>query len=221
MNELVTLRAVLQSLLRHPIQLLVVRWNWKSAILSSVIRTLIFFVANLSAGTDAALAAMNTELIYRACTAGFYAALTQSFRHVKPEWQATLTAMVLLPLISHSLALLLHWQRGTPKLAVSILASAWFSTVSTAYNLFAMRQGALIVGQDARPLWEDLRRTPGIISKFIYALVVELPSTCWRNLRRWRAKHSPFSTLNSPWASNEKAALPLPENGELRMEKGE
>ncbi len=220
-TELATVRAVLQSLLRHPFQLLVVRWNWKSALLSSVIRALIFFVVNISVGLDAALAAMNTEFLYRACTAGFYAALTQSFRHVKPEWPATLTAMVLLPLISHSLELLIHWWRGTPKLAASILASACFTAVSTAYNLFAMRQGALIVGQDARTLREDLRRTPGIIGKFIYALVVELPSTCWRNLRRWRAKHSPFSTLNSPLMSNEKAVLPLSKNGELGMEKGE
>ncbi len=164
---LVTVRAVLQSLLRHPIQLLVLRWNWKSAILSSVIRALIFFVANVSAGLDAALAAMNTEFLYRACTAGFYAALTQSFRHVNPAWQATLTAMVLLPLISHSIELLLHWWRGTPKLAVSILASACFTAVSTAYNLFAMRQGALIVGPDAKSLGEDLRRTPGILWKFM------------------------------------------------------
>lgn len=166
-EQLVTVRAVLQSLLRHPLQLLVLRWNWKSAILSSVIRALIFFVANLSAGTNAALAAMNTEFLYRACTAGFYAALTQSFRHVKPAWQATITAMVLLPLVSHSIELLLHWWRDTPKLAVSILASACFTAVSTAYNLFAMRHGALIVGQDAKSLGEDLRRTPGILWKFV------------------------------------------------------
>jgi hypothetical protein len=158
-------------LLRHPIPLLVVRWNWKSALLSSVMRALIFFVANLSAGADAAVAAMNTEFLYRACTAGFYAALTQSFRHVRPVWQATLTAMVLLPLISHSLELLIHWVRGTPQLAVSILASACFTAVSTAYNLFAMRHGALIVGQDAKSLWEDLRRTPGIIHAFVQALL--------------------------------------------------
>lgn len=169
-EELVTVRQVLKSLLRHPIQLLVVQWNWKSAILSSVIRALLFFVANVSAGLDAALATMNTEFLYRACTAGFYAALTQSFRHVKPDWQATLTAMVLLPLVSHSIELLIHWLRSTPKLAISIFASACFTAVSTAYNLFAMRNGALIVGQDANPLWEDLRRTPGIIFKFVQAL---------------------------------------------------
>lgn len=166
-EELLTVRQVLQSLLRHPIQLLIVRWNWKAAIMSSLIRASIFFVANVSVGVDAALAAMNTEFLYRACTAGFYAALTQSFRHARPAWQATLTAMVLLPLVSHSIELLIHWWRGTPKLAVSILASACFTALSTAYNLFAMRHGALIVGQDASTLGEDLRRTPAILWKFV------------------------------------------------------
>lgn len=211
-QEMTTVRAVLLSLLHHPIQLLVVRWNWKSALLSSVIRAAIFFVANLSAGTDAALAAMNTEFLYRACTAGFYAALTQSFRHVKPVWQATITAMVLLPLVSHSIELLVHWLRGTPKLAVSIVASACFTAVSTAYNLFAMRHGALIVGQGAQTLREDLWRTPGIIGKFIYALVVELPSSFRRSIKQWWRRHSP---------DNEKAVLQLSKNREFRMESGE
>jgi hypothetical protein len=159
--------------------------------------------------------------LYRACTAGFYAALTQSFRHVRPVWQATLTAMVLLPLVSHSIELLVHWWRGTPKLAASILASACFTAVSTAYNLFAMRHGALIVGHDARSLREDLWRTPGIISKFIYALVVELPAAFWRNLRQWWRSRSPFSTLHSQLSGNPKAVLQLSKNGEFRMENSE
>ncbi len=183
-ENMTTVRDVLNALCRHPVKLLVVRWNWKSAILSSVIRALMFFVVNVGAGWDAALAAMNTEFLYRACTAGFYAALTQSFRHVKPEWRATLTAMVLLPLVSHSLELFIHWLRETPKLAVSILASACFTTISTAYNLFAMRNGALIVGQEAKSLREDLRRTPGIVVKFARAVIEMVVLRPAR--RRWR-----------------------------------
>lgn len=168
--ELSTIGQVFCALCHHPYELLVRRWNWKSAVLSSLIRALIFFVANLSAGTRGAWAAMSTEFLYRAITAGFYASLTQSFRHVKPEWQATLTAMVLLPLVSHSIELCLHWLRGTPNLRLSILASASFTAISTAYNLFAMRHGALIVGHEAQTLWADLRRTPVIIAKFLLAV---------------------------------------------------
>ncbi len=199
-EELVTVRAVLQSLRRHPIQLLVVRWNWKSAILSSVLRSLIFFAANVSAGTDAALAAMNTEFLYRACTAGFYAALTQSFRHVKPEWQATLTAMVLLPLVSHSTELLVHWLRDTPRLSASIAASACFTAISTAYNLFAMRKGALLVGQDARTLREDLRRMPGIVIQFMQAVIRAFILRPLQML--WRRRRSEFTLQRAARAGN-------------------
>ncbi|MBS1811432.1 MAG: hypothetical protein JST84_24940 [Acidobacteria bacterium] len=213
-EEMISVRGVLRSLMRHPFKLLVVRWNWKSALLSSVIRASIFFVVNVSAGMDAALTAMNTEFLYRACTAGFYAALTQSFRHARPAWQATLTAMVLLPLVSHSIELFVHWLRGTPKLAVSILASACFTAISTAYNLFAMRHGALIVGRDAHTLFEDLRHTPGILGRFIYLLVVELPATCQHSLRHWWMKRSSLH-------NKEHTLLQIPQNGEFRMEGGE
>ncbi|MBL8203133.1 MAG: hypothetical protein JNM09_02815 [Blastocatellia bacterium] len=188
-KELATVRDVLHALLTHPYELLVVRWNWKSAILSSIMRALLFFVANISAGKQAAWAAMYTEFIYRALTSGFYASLTQSFRHARPVWQATLTAMVLLPLVSHSIELCIHWLRGTPKLALSILASAGFTTISTAYNLFAMRHGALVVGQEGRPLREDLRRTPAILLRFmtmtIKLLVLQIPTKLWQ-LKRHR-----------------------------------
>jgi hypothetical protein len=92
--------------------------------------------------------------------------------------------MVLLPLVSHSIELLVHWWRGTPKLAFSIFASACFTAVSTAYNLFAMRHGALIVGQDARTLREDLQHTPGIIFKFMQAVIEVLVLRTWHSLRR-------------------------------------
>lgn len=189
--ELVSVPQVIGTLLRHPYELLVRRWNWKSAILSSLLRALIFFVANLSAGRHAAWAAMLTEFCYRAITAGFYASLTQSFRHAKPEWQATLTAMVLLPLVSHSLELCLHWLRGTPNLWLSILASASFTAISTAYNLFAMRHGALIVGHEAHSLWHDLRRTPTIIVQFLLAVgrwFVQLPRLLFAPVLKARAE---------------------------------
>ena len=73
------------------------------ALLSSLFRAGIFFTANLAAGWRAAVAAMFAELLYRGVSAGFFGALTQAFRQAQPAWLATATAMVLLPLASHSL----------------------------------------------------------------------------------------------------------------------
>jgi hypothetical protein len=41
-----------------------------------------------------------------------------------------------------------------------------FNALTTAFNLFAMRRGALIVGVGQRPLTEDLRRVPILLFDF-------------------------------------------------------
>src|SRR5262245_28809127 len=151
-----TVGDVLHELVRHPVQSLVLRWNWKSAITSAFFRASIFFVVNATAGPAAAVRAMGIEFCFRAVTSGFYGAITQSFRRAEPAWAASLTAMLLVPAVTHSLEFLVHWMGGTRRLTASVLTSALFSAVSTTFNLFAMRRGVLIVGEDRRPLRHDL-----------------------------------------------------------------
>lgn len=183
------LRDVLIALVRHPVERLVRRWNWKSALLSSASRAVLFFGTNLSAGLDAAVAAMLTELIVRGGTSGFYGALTQAFSGAAPRWAATLTALVVLPLTGHALELLVHWLRGTEKLAASIAVSCLFTIVSTLFNLFAMRRGALIVGTGRASLGQDLRRMPRLIAAFIaepVRLAIRAASRLVRRMHRPR-----------------------------------
>lgn len=161
--------AVLRLVATHPCRFLVSRWNYKSAILSSLFRAHIFLVANLSAGVDAAVAAMTAEFLFRFATSGVYGALTQAFRHAQPERAAIVAVMVLLPAVGHSMELALHWVRGTPNLAISIGASAAFTAASTAFNLFAMRRGALITGAGSEPLWRDLVRMPSLLTAFLFS----------------------------------------------------
>jgi hypothetical protein len=73
-----TVRQAFLLLLRHPYKYLLQRWNWKSAVLSSLLRASLFFVTNLVAGLPAAIAAMKTELVFREITSGFYGALTEA-----------------------------------------------------------------------------------------------------------------------------------------------
>ena len=95
--------AVLRNLVGSPWRNLILRWNWKAALLSSIFRANIFFAANLTAGWKAAGAAMTSEFVFRACTSGFYGAITQGLGEADPAWAAGLTVMFLVPLISHSL----------------------------------------------------------------------------------------------------------------------
>jgi hypothetical protein len=126
-----TVRQTFLPLLRRPYTYLLHRWNWKSAVLSSLLRASLFFATNLVAGLPAAIAAMKTELVFRGITSGFYGALTEAFREAEPPWEAALTVMFLLPAANHSIELLVHWLRGTQKLFPSILASVILTAFST------------------------------------------------------------------------------------------
>lgn len=122
---------------------------------------------------------MLAEFLFRSTTAGFYGALTQNFRRVAPAWQAGVAVMILLPLSSHSLEFTLHWLRHTPKLGTSIVTSVIFTAISTLFNWYAMRKGAMVVGSDSQSIGRDMRALPKIIGQFCAAF----PLYCWRQLR--------------------------------------
>ncbi len=175
-----TVTDALGELVANPYRTLVVRWNWKSALFSSIIRALIFLFANLTAGWRAASGAMLAEFAYRAVTAGFYGAITQALRQAEPEWAACVAALVLLPLVSHSIELTVHLLRGTPKILASLIASVVFTALSTLFNLYAMRRGALVVGAGSDSVAGDLKRVPRLIAGFL----AEGPLTVYRWMRR-------------------------------------
>ena len=174
---------VLGSLIRHPHEHLIRRWNWKSALTSAIMRAAIFFSTNITAGMRAAVGAMLAEFAYRVITSGFYGSAIQALRRAEPAWAGAVAAMVLLPLLSHSMEFVIHWLRGTPKLAASIIASVCFTAVSTLFNLYAMRRGVMIVGEERRSLWEDMRMMPRVIASFL-ALG---PLAIWRYARARRS----------------------------------
>jgi hypothetical protein len=174
MDRKPTVGDVLTGLVRHPVENLIRHWNWKSAVMSAIFRGTLFFITNISAGLTAALSAMSIESAFYISTAGFYGAITQAFRKAQPPW----AVMVLQPTLNHSLEFTLHWIGGTEKLARSVTASICFSLLSAVFNLFAMRRGALIVGEGRQSLIADLRRMPLIIFEFITAI----PRAIWRAL---------------------------------------
>jgi len=164
-----TVTEALLSVVHDPIGRLIRDWNWKSAVTSTLLRAPIFFFVNLAAGRKAAFGALLTELVLRSLTSGVYGSLTEALRDAEPAWLAGLTASVLMPVANHSLELLVHWLRGTPKLAHSILASVCFTVFSTLFNLYAMRRGALIVGENQQSLGHDMRRMPRLLGGFLAA----------------------------------------------------
>jgi hypothetical protein len=166
----VTIPIVLHRIFCEPRTYLLARWNWKSAVTSSAFRAILFFCVNLTAGFPAARAAFLTELVFRGITSGFYGALTEAFRDAEPPWAAAVSVMLLLPVANHSVEFLVHWLRGTQRLGASIVASMIFTAFSSLFNWYAMRRGALIVGQGKSSLLEDLARMPRLVVDFIIFL---------------------------------------------------
>jgi hypothetical protein len=174
-----TLQHALARLISHPFELLIARWNWKSSLFSSTMRAILFLCANLTAGWRAATGAMMAEFLYRAFSAGFYGAITQGLREAEPAWAAAMVAMIAVPLVSHSIELTIHLLRGTPKILTSVIASVCFTAVSTLFNLYAMRRGALVVGDGSDTVGGDLKRVPRLIGGFLAAG----PMLLWRALQ--------------------------------------
>lgn len=166
-----TVREALWELVSRPHQTLLLRWNWKTALLSSLARGSVFFLANLPSGGNAAAAAMLTEFAFRGTTSGFYGAITQSLRRIEPAWRAVAAAFVLLPAVQHSLEFLVHAACGTARLRASLLASMAFTGLSTAVNLYLMRRGLLIVGEQGRTLRSDLAALPRAAGELVMSLV--------------------------------------------------
>lgn len=160
---------LLFGILRRPYQLLQL-WNWKSALLSIILRGPIFFVAGIRQGWADAVAALLAESIFCALSAGFYGAVVQTLKDAEPRWLTGVFLTVVMPIIFQVLEYLLHWFRGTPHLRIAEIVSLVVSGVSALFNWYAMRRGTLLVGRGSGGFGGDLRRLPLLLFGFLAVL---------------------------------------------------
>jgi hypothetical protein len=185
-----TLGAAVWRILARPYETLILTWNWKSAMFSSILRALLFLFANLAAGWRAATGAMVAEFLYRGISAGFYGAITQALREAEPVWAAGLVAMIIVPVVSHTIEFEIHHLRRTPKIITSMVSSVIFTAVSTLFNLYAMRRGALLAGAGRDTVWGDLKRSPRLIVGFVAAAPLAI-------IRRFRTPPAETETVQA------------------------
>jgi hypothetical protein len=184
---------VLHRLVRHPQEILLL-WNWKSALLSIILRAPIFLIASLRRGWEAAFSAVLTESLFCVVTAGFYGTFVQLVRNARPEWVTGLLITVLMPLAFQALEYGMHWLRGTPHLRAAEIASVVTSAVSALFNWYAMRRGALLVGGEGSDFSKDLARVPRLVVGF----VVLLPRWLLDRLREGSGPDSQSALCNPP-----------------------
>ena len=172
---------VFRYLVRHPIEMLVYRWNWKAALFSGVLRSMIYLFTHLKEGWRAALGAMSVEFFFRLIVSGASGSLVQAFHNAAPVWLATLCVMIMLPAFSHMIEFTLHTLNGDVNKGKAIVISITFSIISAIFNLFAMRRDALLVKDDrAQSLGRDLVALPKIVGEFMFYPLVWL----------WRRSHA-------------------------------
>jgi hypothetical protein len=165
-----------------------------------VCRARVFFVVNLPAGMSSGVRAMLTELAFRGIVSGVMGTMTQAFSRAHHAW----VALFILPAIGHTLEYLVHRSAGTARLGESVAASIAFSIVTTSFNLFAMRRGALVVGDEGQSLLDDFRRLPTLFAAFLRAGTA-LP---WRVVRGWKKRKRKRTRLQRR-AQQQTVAIPL------------
>lgn len=162
-----TVASVLWLLATRPFQLLFVGWNWKAAVLSAATRAPVFLLTTIGGGWRRAWVAVMVESAFRISSAGIFAAAIQAFRNARPEWAAALIILLWIPLLSQVLDGLLHLAMHTPNLGAGLLVSLLVTALSSLFNWYAMRRGALLIGEHAHPFWSDLRAIPLLVLSFL------------------------------------------------------
>ncbi|MEK7724393.1 MAG: hypothetical protein AAB336_08610 [Acidobacteriota bacterium] len=163
-----TVSGVFKHIFSHPIEMFVLRWNWKAALFSGVMRGSIYLITHIKHGWKAALGAMSVEFVFRVIVSGAFGSLVQAFHKATPTWLSALVVMFMLPVVTHTIEFTLHSLNGDQSKISAIIVSVSFSIISMMFNLFAMRRGTLLVkDENQQTLWQDIKQFPAIIGEFV------------------------------------------------------
>ncbi len=139
------------------------------------------------------MAALITESAFCAISAGFYGAIVQTLKNAEPEWLTGIVLAFLIPALFQGIEYLLHWMRGTPHLRIAELVSLIISGLSALFNWYAMRRGALLIGNEGASFGSDLGRLPRLIYGFLAVLPRKVASSAKR--RSWELLTGALSVL--------------------------
>ena len=141
-------------------------WNWKCALMSATMRSLVVIVAMMRVGLRGSLAVVAVEMAYVTFTSGLYAGLQQRALGLPMRLLGNLTIVVGVPGLSLALDWLAHRAVGAAAPPRATLAVCVFALVSALFHLHVMRRGAFLTGEGERSLAEDFRRMPRLALEF-------------------------------------------------------
>jgi hypothetical protein len=141
-------------------------WNWKSALLSVMLRAPVFVIATIRRGPEVIAGAVLAETAACAINAGWYAAAVQVLRNRKPVWLVAVVISVIVPLSGQGIEYAIHTWHQTPHRLAAVIASAVLGTIASLFNWYAMKQGSMLVGDERSSFASDLKRLPGLLARF-------------------------------------------------------
>ena len=145
-------------------------WNWKCALLSASVRSVVYLTALARSGPHKRLSIVLVEIAYVTLTAGIYAGAQQRALNLRSRLQGNSIIAVVVPALSQILDWLAHGAVGTPVPLRAMVAVSIFTLVSALFHLFVMRRGVFLTGQ-GRSLADDFRRIPRLLASFVAAPV--------------------------------------------------
>ena len=172
----VSVGRALVALLRHPWKFVVLRWNGKAALLSAMFRGVIFLIASIKSHHAGRASGVLAEALFGAVSAGFFGTLTQSLRFAEPEWLAELLLAGIFPLAFQVGDFYFHAALGTQVFVIGMVSSACFTVFSSDFNLYIMRRGTLLVGEEGNAFSADLGALPRLALMFVVSGVMK----AWR-----------------------------------------
>jgi hypothetical protein len=141
-------------------------WNWKSAILSVMLRVPVFAIATMRRGPEAVAGAILTETAVCAINAGWYAAIVQILRNRKPVWLVVTVISVIVPLSGQVIEYAIHAWHETPHRVAAVVVSTVLGAIASLFNWYAMKHGQMLVGGERSSFASDLRSMPVLLFRF-------------------------------------------------------
>lgn len=141
-------------------------WNWKVALMTAVLRGLACVAALRHMEVHARNHFGAVEAAFVLVTCGAFSALQQQSLSIRSELMAWFSCVVVVPLTSLSCDAGLHfWLDGrqTRQLGVPALI---FTVLSATFHWHMIRNGALLVGEEAHSLSTDLKRIPRLTATY-------------------------------------------------------
>ena len=168
-------------------------WNWKVALMTAVLRALacIFALRHMEQHARNHFGIVEAAFVLLTC--GFFSALQQQSLAIRSQFLAWFCCVVVVPFASLGIDAGLHFWldgRDTQQLGV---AGVVFTFVSATFHWHMIRNGALLVGDEAHTFLTDLKRIPKLTVSYLAGPVM----WAWKLATSLVAKREPIPAVGA------------------------